>query len=300
MRMPRNHRRPWPRSRLEAEPMREEARPPNSLLSIQASRRQISRHPFRAGRPATDGPLEDPGEAQVAPEPEAETSAGQQPKNPRRRRSRPRRAAPRRSRLSPGRFRHVKPFGNHRWTRCRRSESAPDKREFVFNPNSRATRFVWKIDAEGRFSEVSVNLPRRSARIPLISSASPSTISPRCSTSIRKQDRRRHWRAAIRGPARRSTGRSRERALSSLSISPALPTYTTKPRIRWFSRLRRGSPVGRAEDPLAHWLGHSARMTPHPTRSRSMNRPIRPKVNDRACELEETALLHPRAPSLRP
>ncbi len=26
---------------------------------------------------------------------------------------------------------------------------------FVFNPNSRATRFVWKIDAAGRFSEVS-------------------------------------------------------------------------------------------------------------------------------------------------
>ncbi|KQV68319.1 PAS domain-containing sensor histidine kinase [Rhizobium sp. Root1220] len=26
---------------------------------------------------------------------------------------------------------------------------------FVFNPNSRATRFVWKIDAQGRFSEVS-------------------------------------------------------------------------------------------------------------------------------------------------
>ncbi len=33
-------------------------------------------------------------------------------------------------------------------------ESAP-KSSFVFKPNSRATRFVWKIDAEGRFSEVS-------------------------------------------------------------------------------------------------------------------------------------------------
>ncbi len=33
-------------------------------------------------------------------------------------------------------------------------ESAP-KSSFVFEPNSRATRFVWKIDAEGRFSEVS-------------------------------------------------------------------------------------------------------------------------------------------------
>ncbi|GAA3060935.1 two-component system sensor histidine kinase PdhS1 [Rhizobium viscosum] len=33
-------------------------------------------------------------------------------------------------------------------------ESAP-KSSFVFRPNSRATRFVWKIDAEGRFSEVS-------------------------------------------------------------------------------------------------------------------------------------------------
>lgn len=30
-----------------------------------------------------------------------------------------------------------------------------DNGEFVFNPNSRATRFVWKIDAAGRFSEVS-------------------------------------------------------------------------------------------------------------------------------------------------
>ncbi|MGO7302015.1 hypothetical protein ACCS72_37510, partial [Rhizobium ruizarguesonis] len=26
---------------------------------------------------------------------------------------------------------------------------------FVFRPNSRATRFVWKIDSEGRFNEVS-------------------------------------------------------------------------------------------------------------------------------------------------
>jgi hypothetical protein len=26
---------------------------------------------------------------------------------------------------------------------------------FVFNPNSRAVRFVWKIDADGRFSEIS-------------------------------------------------------------------------------------------------------------------------------------------------
>ncbi|EJJ28279.1 sensor histidine kinase [Rhizobium sp. CF142] len=33
-------------------------------------------------------------------------------------------------------------------------ESAP-KSSFVFKTNSRATRFVWKIDAEGRFSEVS-------------------------------------------------------------------------------------------------------------------------------------------------
>ncbi len=33
-------------------------------------------------------------------------------------------------------------------------DSAP-KSSFVFKPNSRATRFVWKIDAEGRFSEVS-------------------------------------------------------------------------------------------------------------------------------------------------
>ncbi|OWV85149.1 ATP-binding protein [Rhizobium sp. R693] len=40
-------------------------------------------------------------------------------------------------------------------------QSEPDpgmasrKGAFVFNPNSRATRFVWKIDAAGRFSEVS-------------------------------------------------------------------------------------------------------------------------------------------------
>ncbi|MBB3389132.1 PAS domain S-box-containing protein [Rhizobium sp. BK275] len=33
--------------------------------------------------------------------------------------------------------------------------TAPKKSSFVFKPNSRATRFVWKIDAEGRFSEVS-------------------------------------------------------------------------------------------------------------------------------------------------
>jgi len=33
--------------------------------------------------------------------------------------------------------------------------AAPKKSSFVFKPNSRATRFVWKIDAEGRFSEVS-------------------------------------------------------------------------------------------------------------------------------------------------
>ncbi|KRB49764.1 PAS domain-containing sensor histidine kinase [Rhizobium sp. Root708] len=32
---------------------------------------------------------------------------------------------------------------------------ASDNAAFVFRPNSRATRFVWKIDAEGRFSEVS-------------------------------------------------------------------------------------------------------------------------------------------------
>ncbi|MCV9962889.1 PAS domain S-box protein [Pararhizobium sp. BT-229] len=30
-----------------------------------------------------------------------------------------------------------------------------DMRGFVFNPNSRAVRFVWKIDADGRFSEIS-------------------------------------------------------------------------------------------------------------------------------------------------
>ncbi|WP_416065494.1 ATP-binding protein [Rhizobium sp. ZK1] len=35
------------------------------------------------------------------------------------------------------------------------SAAAPRKSSFVFKPNSRATRFVWKIDAEGRFSEVS-------------------------------------------------------------------------------------------------------------------------------------------------
>jgi len=33
--------------------------------------------------------------------------------------------------------------------------AAPKRSSFVFKPNSRATRFVWKIDAEGRFSEVS-------------------------------------------------------------------------------------------------------------------------------------------------
>lgn len=33
--------------------------------------------------------------------------------------------------------------------------AGPRKSSFVFKPNSRATRFVWKIDAEGRFSEVS-------------------------------------------------------------------------------------------------------------------------------------------------
>jgi PAS domain-containing protein len=33
--------------------------------------------------------------------------------------------------------------------------SAPSIAEVVFKPNSRATRFVWKIDAEGQFSEVS-------------------------------------------------------------------------------------------------------------------------------------------------
>jgi PAS domain S-box-containing protein len=32
---------------------------------------------------------------------------------------------------------------------------APKPSGFLFKPNSRATRFVWKIDAEGRFSEVS-------------------------------------------------------------------------------------------------------------------------------------------------
>ena len=30
-----------------------------------------------------------------------------------------------------------------------------EERPFAFNPNGRATRFVWKIDAEGRFSEIS-------------------------------------------------------------------------------------------------------------------------------------------------
>ncbi|QFY59125.1 PAS domain S-box protein [Rhizobium grahamii] len=34
-------------------------------------------------------------------------------------------------------------------------QAASDNTAFVFRPNSRATRFVWKIDAEGRFSEVS-------------------------------------------------------------------------------------------------------------------------------------------------
>ncbi|MBB3393982.1 ATP-binding protein [Rhizobium sp. BK060] len=34
-------------------------------------------------------------------------------------------------------------------------ETAAKAGAFVFNPNSRATRFVWKIDAAGRFSEVS-------------------------------------------------------------------------------------------------------------------------------------------------
>ena len=35
------------------------------------------------------------------------------------------------------------------------AEAAGDVPAFVFDPKSRATRFVWKIDAEGRFSEVS-------------------------------------------------------------------------------------------------------------------------------------------------
>lgn len=35
------------------------------------------------------------------------------------------------------------------------AEPAPATDGFVFNPNSRAIRFVWKIDADGRFSEIS-------------------------------------------------------------------------------------------------------------------------------------------------
>ena len=35
------------------------------------------------------------------------------------------------------------------------AEEAPEPQGFVFNPNSRAVRFVWKIDADGRFSEIS-------------------------------------------------------------------------------------------------------------------------------------------------
>ncbi len=35
------------------------------------------------------------------------------------------------------------------------AQAAPENGRFVFKPNSRATRFVWKIDAEGHFSEVS-------------------------------------------------------------------------------------------------------------------------------------------------
>jgi PAS domain S-box-containing protein len=34
-------------------------------------------------------------------------------------------------------------------------QATPENGRFVFKPNSRATRFVWKIDAEGHFSEVS-------------------------------------------------------------------------------------------------------------------------------------------------
>ncbi len=35
------------------------------------------------------------------------------------------------------------------------AEPAPAPDGFIFNPNSRAIRFVWKIDADGRFSEIS-------------------------------------------------------------------------------------------------------------------------------------------------
>jgi PAS domain S-box-containing protein len=35
------------------------------------------------------------------------------------------------------------------------ADEVPEPQGFVFNPNSRAVRFVWKIDADGRFSEIS-------------------------------------------------------------------------------------------------------------------------------------------------
>lgn len=80
---------------------------------------------------------------------------------------------------------------------------------FVFNRQGRPIRFVWKIDAEGRFSEISTNSPRPSVHRPQRYPARVSSMSPHASTSILKARSAICSAVATRGPARRSSGRSR-------------------------------------------------------------------------------------------
>ncbi len=137
---------------LEAEPLREEAETAeqSDIDSGQSTADQpTSVQP--SGHDATE-PLEEP-EAQIAPEPEVASSAGEAAETPV---AAVQEAPDARAETEQAAqdVPHVSPSATTDEP-VPAAAAAPDKGEFVFNPNSRATRFVWKIDAEGRFSEVS-------------------------------------------------------------------------------------------------------------------------------------------------
>ncbi len=114
---------------------------------------------------------------------------------------------------------------------------------FIFHRNGRATRFVWRIDAEGRFSEVSREFAE--------------AVGPHATkvTGVAFADIARHFNLDPDGKiaellARRDTwsGRTIYWPVEKTSLMvpvdlAALPTLHAKPRFRRLQRLRRRPPL---------------------------------------------------------
>ncbi|WP_040677633.1 ATP-binding protein [Rhizobium mesoamericanum] len=128
---------------LEAEPIPEEARLENDLLPIASD--EAVEHP---------SPVKDPTASETRPESLADEPAAAAPDD-----EEAVVAEDEESQANPPALETVIAPDDDASVTAETEQSKPETvakaGAFVFNPNSRATRFVWKIDAAGRFSEVS-------------------------------------------------------------------------------------------------------------------------------------------------